>query len=720
MEFAYSHIVYNSQNASSPNRRSRGHVAEQIHERPATVPNPVENQTYSSTSFRPPPIQARGSIHQYDNRFLKSSLDEDNCLYATVPKSSHSGSRAKLPRPPVISRKSQPKDDEDSQAPPLPPRPNSQKPNVFTNRQPSATLPGILNSHPQVPPPRPKRDFPAPKSSSSHTSKKANVNVVSVNLGKLVDINNVQAQTVKAIHCQNCSATLSSISRIHQKHADIIWPCEFCSKHNVITRTFSTVPNSQDVTYLSGSVNDDYINVDDSLVVFCVDISGSMCATNEIEVADEGSRTVYISRLQSVQEAILKSLNHMTQTCPQKRVALVTFNDEVTIYGDGLCEPTRLSDYQLLDSDYLETRGKEYPVPRCIAESLHALNYRIHGLREQGATALGPAALVSVSIASKKTGSKVIICTDGRANTGLGYLESVEEDVYECSRQFYADVGEQATLNGVIVSVLTIEGTDCRLAELGKLADRTGGRVNIVDPTNLPKEIQATLEDDAIATDATVTFVVPEQMYFGYEEQIGNKFVKQVGNVTKDTELTFEFGIKESHIQTLQNNGKLPFQLQLSFTTQDNRQACRVISQEKHITNNSSLVEDSVNITVLGIHAAQLSGRLTMEGRVKEACREVEAQKELIQKIVEKKQNKEEEDIYQNWLQSVAVVCEDLTYSEELGSLARAKNEAGNGDSVFKVFSDEVANMVYRLKNAKSKMLKKPVPKPTTAPMPMV
>eukprot|EP00061_Rhincodon_typus_P015741 g43591.t1 len=132
------------------------------------------------------------------------------------------------------------------------------------------------NQAPPLPPP-----FPAPKNSGSHLSKKANVNVVSVNLGKLVDISNVQSQAVKAIYCQRCSAALSSISRIHQKYADIIWPCEFCNKRNVVTRSFNTIPTSQDVMYLSGFVSEDYINVDDSLVVFCIDVSGSMCATNE-------------------------------------------------------------------------------------------------------------------------------------------------------------------------------------------------------------------------------------------------------------------------------------------------------------------------------------------------------------------------------------------------------------------------------------------------------
>ena len=44
-------------------------------------------------------------------------------------------------------------------------------------------------------------------------------------------------------------------------------------------------------------------------------------------------------------------------------------------------------------------------------------------MEESGQTALGPAVLVSVVIASQKPGSKVVICTDGLANIGLGSLD---------------------------------------------------------------------------------------------------------------------------------------------------------------------------------------------------------------------------------------------------------------------------------------------------------
>jgi len=33
-------------------------------------------------------------------------------------------------------------------------------------------------------------------------------------------------------------------------------------------------------------------------------------------------------------------------------------------------------------------------------------------------------------------------------------------------------------IHSVIVSVMTFEGEDCRLAEVGRLADHTGGRVS--------------------------------------------------------------------------------------------------------------------------------------------------------------------------------------------------------------------------------------------------
>ena len=44
-------------------------------------------------------------------------------------------------------------------------------------------------------------------------------------------------------------------------------------------------------------------------------------------------------------------------------------------------------------------------------------------LEESGQTALGPALLVSIVIGSQCPGSKVILCTDGLANVGVGAVD---------------------------------------------------------------------------------------------------------------------------------------------------------------------------------------------------------------------------------------------------------------------------------------------------------
>jgi hypothetical protein len=76
-----------------------------------------------------------------------------------------------------------------------------------------------------------------------------------------------------------------------------------------------------------------------------------------------------------------------------------------------------------------------------------------------GSTALGPALLAATKIASNGAiGSKVIICTDGEANTGIGNASDTG---------FYDRMGEYAKSKHVTVSVLTIKGAGCNVKKLG-------------------------------------------------------------------------------------------------------------------------------------------------------------------------------------------------------------------------------------------------------------
>lgn len=88
-----------------------------------------------------------------------------------------------------------------------------------------------------------------------------------------------------------------------------------------------------------------------------------------------------------------------------------------------------------------------------------------------GATALGPALLVAIGIASQRKRSEVIICTDGLSNVGVGSLEGDKEK----GVGFYADVGTMAKKNDTTINVLSIEGSDCAMDCLSRCAEITSG-----------------------------------------------------------------------------------------------------------------------------------------------------------------------------------------------------------------------------------------------------
>ena len=73
-------------------------------------------------------------------------------------------------------------------------------------------------------------------------------------------------------------------------------------------------------------------------------------------------------------------------------------------------------------------------------------------LEEGGATALGPAILIALSMASQHPGSKVILCTDGKSNEGVGKVENLVQSDPEPD-EFYESVAESANYKGWVVSV---------------------------------------------------------------------------------------------------------------------------------------------------------------------------------------------------------------------------------------------------------------------------
>jgi hypothetical protein len=90
-------------------------------------------------------------------------------------------------------------------------------------------------------------------------------------------------------------------------------------------------------------------------------------------------------------------------------------------------------------------------------------------------------------MASAKPGSQVVVCTDGLANVGLGAMDAGAKGGQEQAavNEWYEGVGALAQLNGTAVSIVSIKGDECRLENVGRVAEITGGQVDRVDPLQL-------------------------------------------------------------------------------------------------------------------------------------------------------------------------------------------------------------------------------------------
>ncbi|XP_041671942.1 circularly permutated Ras protein 1-like isoform X2 [Cheilinus undulatus] len=421
-----------------------------------------------------------------------------------------------------------------SAPPPLPPRPSNMKSvPEYLMVLPTSTSSSQKSLSEGPVPPSPTR--PADKSPLQ-----GNPNVMLVSLEKLISEEQVQIIQGEPSACSQCGSVLDSC---YDNMVDLCYFCQPCESTSSPSSSQSLLTGYQDGLFLLNP-QEKLLGSTNALLLFCIDISGSMSITSQVL---EGEEVFHRSRLHFVQEAVLQCVQMLSEQQPDTQVGLITFNNQVTLHGYENFTSHFLSSAELADVDYLKEAAASFPVPPPLSHTKDYLQRQVRGLSESGTTALGPAALLAITMASRQPGSKVIICTDGKANTDLGNLEVEDDDARTLlsSTIFYQDLGEYAANQGVTVSVLSIEGTDCRLDELGRLADRTGGKVVIASPNMLHPEFEQIIKNRTTATHCTVTLLLPQPLRVRGERQSGHKGTREVGNVDPDTEITFQFGANE-------------------------------------------------------------------------------------------------------------------------------------------------------------------------------
>ena len=97
-------------------------------------------------------------------------------------------------------------------------------------------------------------------------------------------------------------------------------------------------------------------------------------------------------------------------------------------------------------------------------------------------------------------------------------MGSIETGDAEKAEKFYEDLADYAKSRGVSVNVISMEGTDCKLALLGKVADKSNGTINIVNPLKLGEKFKSILENRIVATNVKAKLIVNKYLYIRDEQ----------------------------------------------------------------------------------------------------------------------------------------------------------------------------------------------------------
>lgn len=145
------------------------------------------------------------------------------------------------------------------------------------------------------------------------------------------------------------------------------------------------------------------------------------------------------------------------------------------MFGDGK-DPTLIAGDLLYEEKYLENPSRWWKTTKSegqkdkdknedpmglapIIKSRSKISEKLFELYEEGQTALGPALLASSSLASQVPGSKVVLCTDGLANIGVGSMDTTDSSV----KDFYMRIAQNAISKGSTISLMSFKGSDSNI-----------------------------------------------------------------------------------------------------------------------------------------------------------------------------------------------------------------------------------------------------------------
>jgi len=330
----------------------------------------------------------------------------------------------------------------------------------------------------------------------------------------------------------------------------------------------------------------------------------------------------------------------MKEKMPNAFPTIVTFGSAVNVFGDGKGRTSFSNQSDMSNFEKMFNNGKDFVKKNKIettTKSVARLQDHISSISADGMTALGPAVAVSLGMISEFPGSKIMVCTDGQANIGLGSVGGKKDSEKEATRVMYDKLAKTAKQHSATVNVLSMRGEDCCLEYLGTLADGTSGVVDIVDPKDLSKIVNTVMSKPILATGVTIKVICGQ--HFSFSDTFTRESIREFGNVTADTDLCFSFA-STGHF----TEPKLvPFQAQVMYTRQDGAQITRTITKMLPISSNRDEVEgQNLQSCIIAMRAIQHSASLAQNGDYKTARANLISAMRVLQRCMKSRKQQRE------------------------------------------------------------------------------
>ena len=411
-----------------------------------------------------------------------------------------------------------------------------------------------------------------------------NKNVISLRINKLLDKTLKKTNENSKEICKKCKAFYVSNS---QKTNQNQWKCWICTNINQIKFTNNCL--EMDMEYIK-NVNDQHnrvINTNNNneckIIVFCIDVSGSMSG----------------NRLEIVKKASINTIKLLKEKKPEYKVALVTFESRSMYYGHGDINEN------IFDSSNINSRNQDIFKSMCsnllpIKSSYDYLERKINSLNGSGGTRICSALIQSVHLASTIPNSQVILCTDGCAE--------------DKSEHTYALITDFCNKNGFVkINIISFDENDIDLNTLGKLAYNTGGKTSKTsDAIDFDTFFSKTVENAFKAIQGSVNIKILSDSQMISLEQKGFKL--ELKNIDINTEeiLVELIPNKIQNLSAQMQN--IYFQIQIETPI-----SIRVFTRELKINKDASYFQQQHNEIVHANSLRKLSDILYNEKNFKKA-----------------------------------------------------------------------------------------------------